>query len=373
MLVTPRLDHCPEGLPQAAYLSADWFSREMATVFAKNWVMVGRLADLAPGRLRRHRVGAAEVIVCRVGDEVAAYHNSCRHRGAEICSAPEQPIGKLISCPYHAWSYAAADGRLISTGHAVPTADFDRGAHGLHRVAVRLWNGFIFLNLSATPGRLRADMPLETLDNWGIDGLVTGHRWQSVIACNWKVFWENYSECLHCPGVHPSLSALVPVYARGIMAANEAVDWREDQPPAPLLRDGAESWTPSGALCGPVFPGLTPDERQRGHVFVTLWPSAYVVAHPDYLRVVRVEPVAPDRTRLVAEFLFSPQTLSQPGFDPAGIASFATTVLAEDGVAAEMNQRGIASPAFTGARLMPEEYEIHHFHQWLLTEMEPVP
>ena len=35
-----------------------------------------------------------------------------------------------------------------------------------------------------------------------------------------------------------------------------------------------------------------------------------------------------------------------------------------------MNQRGMASPAFKAARLMPEEYEIHRFHQWVLAEME---
>jgi Rieske 2Fe-2S family protein len=43
----------------------------------------------------------------------------------------------------------------------------------------------------------------------------------------------------------------------------------------------------------------------------------------------------------------------------------------QDGAASEMNHRGMASPAFTAARLMPEEYEIHRFHQWVLSEMEP--
>jgi Rieske 2Fe-2S family protein len=35
-----------------------------------------------------------------------------------------------------------------------------------------------------------------------------------------------------------------------------------------------------------------------------------------------------------------------------------------------MNQRGMRSPVFRAARLMPEEYEIHRFHQWVLNEME---
>jgi Rieske 2Fe-2S family protein len=103
---------------------------------------------------------------------------------------------------------------------------------------------------------------------------------------------------------------------------------------------------------------------------VTLWPSLYVVAHVDYVRAVRVEPVSPERTRLTAEWYFSKETLAQPGFDAAEVASFAKIVLGQDGGAAEMNQRGFRSPAFTCGRLMPEEYEIHRFHKWVLRQME---
>ena len=87
-------------------------------------------------------------------------------------------------------------------------------------------------------------------------------------------------------------------------------------------------------------------------------------------RSVRIVPEGPDRTRLIAEWYFAPETLAQPGFDAAKVVDFAKIVLGQDGAAAEMNQRGIRSPAFTAARLMPEEYEIHRFHQWVLAEME---
>ena len=30
----------------------------------------------------------------------------------------------------------------------------------------------------------------------------------------------------------------------------------------------------------------------------------------------------------------------------------------------------VGTPAFRAARLMPEEYEIHRFHQWVLNRME---
>lgn len=369
--LSPRLAHCPEGLPREAYVDDGWFAREMATIFARQWVMVGRLADFTRGRMRRVQLGTASVIVARAADgAVSAFHNSCPHRGSELCRATEEPLGKLIRCPYHAFAFATADGTLVATGHAVPTADFDRAAHGLKHVAWRVWNGFLFLNAAPDPGELLADVVLRTLDNWPMDGLVTGHHWETEIACNWKTFWENYSECLHCPGIHPELCDMVPIYGKGIMGPSEALGWTPDETVLPNLRTGAESWTPDGAPCGPVFPKLTEAERMAGYSFVTLWPSTYVVAHVDYVRSVRIEPLAPERTRLVAEWHFSPDTLARPGFDPATVAAFAKTVMLQDGEASEMNQRGMRSPAFRAARLMPEEYEIHRFHQWVLNHME---
>jgi Rieske 2Fe-2S family protein len=63
--LSPRLDHCPAGLPRAAYLTQDWYDREMATIFARQWVMVGRLEDFRPGQMRKVTVGSASVLVCR--------------------------------------------------------------------------------------------------------------------------------------------------------------------------------------------------------------------------------------------------------------------------------------------------------------------
>lgn len=372
--LSPRLATCPEGLPRAAYMDRAWYDREMATIFARHWVMVGRAADFAAGRMRRVAVGEAAVIVVRDSAGVlAAYHNSCPHRGSELCRRDEEEVGKLIRCPYHAFAFAAADGRLVSTAHAVPTEDFDRSAHGLRPVATRVWNGFLFLNLSSDPAEIWSDVGLSTMDNWPMDSLMTGHTWQVEIACNWKTFWENYSECLHCPGIHPELCEMVPIYGRGIMSPPEAPGWTPEGPEIPLMKEGAVTWTMDGKPCGPIFPTLSPADLKAGYSFASLWPSSYVVAHIDYVRSVRIVPLAPERTRLVAEWHFSPETMAQPGFDPAGVAAFAKIVIEQDGEAAEMNQRGMRSPAFRAARLMPEEYDIHRFQQWILAEMQEAP
>ena len=142
----------------------------------------------------------------------------------------------------------------MSTAHAHPAEDFLLADHGLRAVGQRFWNGFLFLN--ARPGgEIMADVPLSTLDNWPMVRLLTWQVWQTDLACNWKYFWENYSECLHCPGIHPELCDMVPVYGTGVMGAPEALSWTPDHPNVPGLRPGAESWTMSGLRCGPAFAG----------------------------------------------------------------------------------------------------------------------
>jgi Rieske 2Fe-2S family protein len=365
---SPLLDHCPETLPAAAYRDPAWFAHEMRTIWAREWVAVGRLSDLPPGTLRRATVAGQSVLLARdAAGALSAFHNVCRHRGAELCAEAERPLGRLITCPYHTWAYGT-DGRLVSTAFATPTADFRREDHGLLPVALRVWAGTIFLCLAADPPDLTPDLGLDALDAWPMDALVTGHREVRGIACNWKVFWENYNECLHCPGVHPALSERVPVYAKGVMSAAET----DDPPPGPVL-GGAQSWTVSGRACGPGFPGLSAEQRAAGHTFVTTYPSTFMVGHVDYIRSVRLEPTGPETTRLTAEWLFLPETLALPGFDLRDVVDFAGTVLAEDAAACEMNQRGLASSAYRRGRLMPQEFDIARFHEWVTERTGPIP
>lgn len=152
----------------------------------------------------------------------------------------------------------------------------------------------------------------------------------------------------------------MPIYAKGVMAPNEAPGWEPSMPTSTALREGARSWTMSGHSCGPEFPDLTDEQRAAGMHFVTFWPTMFVCAHVDYARVITVVPDGPERTRLTADWLFPRTTLEAPGFDLGDVVEFAATVLREDGDACEMNQRGLRS-----GRLMPQEFEIHRFHQWL--------
>ncbi len=367
---SPLLNHCPPTLPASAYRDPARFDLEMRAIFRREWIHVTRLDDIVPMSLRRVHVAGQNILLVRDGEGVVrAFLNSCRHRGAELCETDSRKLGsRLISCPYHQWSYGL-DGRLARIPWATPTADFRKEDHGLIPVHVRVWNGFVFVSLAAEPPpfELAPDLGVSALDNWPMADLVTGHVFEKELACNWKVFWENYNECLHCPGIHPELCDMVPVYAHGVMSPSEEPGWTPDTPPpAGNLKPGARTWTLSGKTCGPEFPRLTDAERSAGHTFVTLYPTMFIVAHVDYVRAVTLTPLGPERTRLTATWLFGRETLEQPGFDLADVTGFATIVLEQDGAACEMNQRGLRNEGFSGGTLMPQEFDIRRFHRWVL-------
>jgi len=371
---SPLLGRSEPSLPASSYYDPARFERELSQIWGRNWIYVGRSSDLPPMTVRRISVAGQNLILVKDPDgAITCFHNTCRHRGAELCSAPERTLaGRLIVCPYHQWSYSLA-GRLVGTPFISETDEFRKADHGLYSVHVREWNGFVFVCLAEdAPDFAKApDLGPAVYDNWPMEDLVTGHSLTAELACNWKIFWENYNECLHCPGIHPELCDMVPVYKQGIMGHEEAADWTPDTPPPPHgLKAGAKTWTLSGQPCGSEFSQLTDDERNVGHTFVTLLPSMFIVAHVDYVRAVSLKPLGPERTELKAEWLFPRETLDAPGFDLGNVVDFAKTVIRQDGEACEMNQRGLRSSRFKRGVLAPQEFAIFQFHQWVRRQME---
>jgi Rieske 2Fe-2S family protein len=98
-------------------------------------------------------------------------------------------------------------------------------------------------------------------------------------------------------------------------------------------------------------------------------PSVFFVGHVDYVRVVRLLPLGPERTELRIEYLFSPETLADPKFDLHNVVDFTNRVMTEDAQVCELNQRGLhAAPHLRGV-VMPEEYVIRQFHEWVGAEL----
>jgi len=364
-------------LPSDSYFSTAAFETDLAKIWQRNWIYVCRATELAePLSFRTFRLGSQELLIVRGDDgQLRAFHNTCRHRGSQLCTQTRGKLkARLITCPYHAWSYSLA-GDLVRVPSKLLPDGFNKADYPLYRAALAEWRGCVFVNFAAepqgTPGSA-FDPASGDLANWPLEELVVGHRFSRMIGCNWKVFWENYNECLHCPGVHKELSRLVPIYGRGLMARHDDPQWEQhagDDAPehAGTLRNGAETWSADGRAHGPKFEGLTAEEAAAGQTFATHLPSMFLAGHVDYVRAVSLKPVGPEQTELTAEWLFLPEALSSQRFDLRNIVAFATQVLEEDAAVCELNQRGLHSNRHHAGVLMPEEYDIKRFHDWVRT------
>jgi Rieske 2Fe-2S family protein len=117
------------------------------------------------------------------------------------------------------------------------------------------------------------------------------------------------------------------------------------------------------------FPNLTEEDRKTGHLYLTGLPSIFIVAHLDYMRIVRILPLGPERTEMSIEFLFLPETLADPQRDISGAVEFTQIVMGEDAQICEVNQRGLHALAHQRGVLMPEEYVIQQFQDWVRSEL----
>ncbi len=374
------LTHAPAGLPGSYYTDIAQHTRELEKIWYQEWVYLCRAETLeGPLAYRTFELGTQPILLLRDGDGILrAFHNVCRHRGSILCSEPSGRLNaKLLVCPYHSWSFRL-DGQLQGVSSKYPAVGFDKSDYPLHRIAVQDWRGFIFVNLAgdqAAPFSPGFDLDSGNLDNWPLESLRAVHATTKILQCNWKIFWENFSECLHCPGTHPELCDLVPIYKRAFQDERDDLHWRAhsgENDPAYKggLRAGALTWTSDGQPHGPVFAQLTEAERAAGQTYVIKLPAMMMAGHIDYVRVIRMRPLGPKRTELHVEWLFSPEAIAADGFDPTPAIDFTNLVMDQDAALCALNQKGLGSAAFRTGVLMPEEYVVHQFHHYVRNATE---
>ncbi len=364
------LERTRDSLPSAWYYEPAQYARELDAVWYRDWVPVAREEDLPKaGDYRVERIGDESLVITRDRDgRPRAFHNTCRHRGSILCTTPSGhfPNGRIV-CPYHAWTYALS-GELIATPRMEMPSDFRREEHALYEVPVSSWGGFLFVSLDEQPPPLAGFLGEEAgnVERWPLSSLVSVNRETSTLACNWKVFWENYSECYHCPGVHPELCRIMPLYREGLMS-DSAGDSR------PRVAPGVATWTLDGRSRLPPIEGPSDSDRALGVVFASFTASLFVVAHPDYVRTVRILPRGPEAIELTVDWLLPPGVAERYSQELEGMYAMGRLLIAQDGRVCELNQQGLRSRRHRQGVLMPQEHALLEFHDWLRSRLVEAP
>jgi Rieske 2Fe-2S family protein len=101
---------------------------------------------------------------------------------------------------------------------------------------------------------------------------------------------------------------------------------------------------------------------QRRHVlYYGLFPNSLLSFHPDYVLTHRLEPLAPNRTRIECQWLFPSEALERPGFNPNYAVEFWDVTNQQDWHAVESVQRGITSRGYRPGTLTGQEDGVYQF------------
>lgn len=341
-------------LPRERYTSEAILAEERERIFARGWNCAGRASRLVnPGDYFVREIAGESIILVRDRTgEVRAFFNVCRHRGTRICREESGRFrGDTIQCSYHAWTYST-DGRLVGAPTMQDVPGFEKADFPLQEAALATWEGFLFVNVGEHPEPFAtAWQPvLDRFARYDLPSLAVGHHVVYDVRANWKLVFQNYSECLHCPTIHPKLASVLP-YQSG---ANDLTEgpflggYMEIKPPN-------QSATMSGRACGRIVSGALPEEDRSRGFYYTLLPNLFLSLHPDYVNYYTITPIAVDRTRVESEWLFHPDTLADPQNNIRDAIEFWDLTNRQDWDIVEQSQLGIASRRYVPGPYSPRE------------------
>lgn len=332
------------ALPARYYAGEAAQARDLRAVFGRSWQLVARADQLeAAGDHVVDTVGKLPVIVVRGADgELRAFANVCRHRAGPLALCNGRGA-RALHCKYHGWSYTL-EGQLRSAPEMQDAKDFDVSQIRLPALRVAQWQGLVFVCADeAAPafedvygGIAERIAPID------LTALRFARRDHYDLACDWKVYVDNFLEGYHLPHVHPGLSKVLDYRAYD----TELHPWKSLQHSP--LRDagGANAY----------------GEGEAFYWFV--YPNVMLNILPGRLQTNRVLPLGPGRCRVEFDYFYA------PGPEGEALAAadreFSDEVQAEDIAICEAVQRGLDSGSYEAGRLCPKrESALWHYHQQL--------
>jgi len=367
--LTPLAPAMPKGFesdparsltPRAEfYTSPDLFRREVERVFYGHWNFAGHGETVRePGDYLTCRIMEQSVILVRGKDGVLrGFYNVCKHRAHELLKGSGRT--KVITCPYHAWSYHV-DGRLRSARGSETMADFDRGEFCLTPVQVEEYAGFVFFNLDPEAPSLRSqagELEAEIRQHCpSVEKLTLARRLTYNLKANWKNVCDNFLECYHCKPAHPAFVDLVDIKNY----RSRCYDIYSSHI-SPVGRSDSKAYQYDKATAA-----------SSEFAAWWLWPNVTFNILPGCANIttLHIIPTGPETVEEHLDFYFESKDLTD---EQQAAIRYADEVLqAEDIGLVESVQRGLHSHGYSQGRYIVDsgrtevsEHALHHFHSLL--------
>ncbi len=345
-------------VPSAWYSDPDVYAAERRAVFGSSWQPAARLDQLVgAGAFVTTEIAGEPLLVLRDQDGVLrAFFNVCRHRAARVVDAE---AGKLtqLRCRYHGWTYDLA-GALRGAPEFKGVLDFCREDNGLVPLAVDTFGPLVFVSGGASPGSLiehLAPLPAMSAD-LGIGALKFVERRAYDLACNWKVYVDNYLDGgYHVTTIHPGLAGVL-----------DYTEYRTE-----ILAQGSLQSSPLRAP-DPARHDISAGAVRTGDRANYFWffPNFMINHYPGMMDTNLVLPLGPDRCRVIIDFYFANAEASHVRESIA----VGHQIQMEDVGICEDVQRGLSSRSYcTGRFSVRREAGGYHFHRLLAEALRAGP
>jgi choline monooxygenase len=348
-------------LSEASTIPASWYiddriaELERMTVFSKTWQMLGRIEHVEkPGQFLTANVAGEPIVVVRGNDGLLrGFYNVCRHHAAAVVT---EPCGhaSLLHCPYHGWNYGL-DGSLKGMPEFDGVKNFDRQQNSLIPVKAEIWEKFVFANLDSRASSL-TDFLGGLVNRVAPLGVSKLHYFATRvydIACNWKVFVDNYLDGgYHVPHLHKGLNSVLDYKEytienedRYCLQSSPMVASDEDKTTG-ATRKGDRAW------------------------YFWQYPNLMINCYEGYMDTNLVLPIDVDHCRVIFDFYFADISEAKRAYNEQSVAVGAR-VQDEDLGICEAVQRGLKSRAYGAGRLsIRREAGEHLFHRLLAADLK---
>ncbi len=388
-----HMDRKGHTLPRELYVSEDAFEFDTQVMLKSVWLFACTAAHVKqPGDYFVFEMANNSIIIVRGRDnEVRAFWNSCRHRGAKICLEQKGRAPRLM-CPYHQWTYGLDGALLAARGMA---DDFGKKDNGLSPVALENVGGLIFICMSDSPppiSRVKADIS-EQIESYNIGNLKVAVQDDYIEDANWKLVMENNRECYHCDVGHPELIGVLGTYGFGkglpedsdtdiatdssydALVAAKRVEWKKlgidrDLIEFPdgwwhrvarlALANGAVTHSVDGKLVCQKLIGPF-KEPETSSLSVWTQPNSWHHFCCDHVVTFSLTPISADKTLLRTSWLVHADAVEGVDYDPDNLAALWRATNTQDGWLSSVNHQGICSDGYRQGRYAIEEKLVEDF------------
>lgn len=339
-------------IPARLYTDAVFLELERERIFGRTWQLVARAEQLAEkGMYVTAEIGDEAIVLVNDGDGLRGFHNVCLHRAGPVA----QGCGRrqTLQCRYHGWTYSLR-GELLRAPEMEGVERFSPEQMRLIPVQVARWGPLVFANLDPKAPPLEhflEDIP-ERAARFDAHAMRWVMRKEYAVACNWKVYVDNYLEGYHLPVVHPGLHKELDYDAYRVEPHRY---YSLQHAPLRPMHEGADRKY------------LPTEDRGSDAQYYWLFPNIMLNVYQGMMQTNVVLPDGPDRTTVIFEW-FSARPPANVADDPewARLVAFSDEIQDEDVEICEVVQRNLRSRVYDRGRYSAKrENGVHHFHSLL--------